>query len=198
MSVAWRIRILFTRLDTGLEKQKGAIPVSDEDHRALKRWEKAKQMASVRAEPVLAGPAALCRVRTREGDTDRIPVFVAFLFAKDLVCVKAVREPVPEGVPGPWWLVRGGIRWEEYLGGIVRHYGLGLPVPLPFKPLRKIGSEIVSHLGSLPGTALPPVFAKLRETGLLPDLPALSRETCPETLPWENLRACFQDFQSEA
>ena len=183
--------------------------MSDEDHRALKRWEKAKQMAGVNAQPELAGPTAQCRVRTAASgaqsgadygseEPDRIPVFVVYLFAKDLVCVKAVREPVPEGVPGPWWLVRGGIRWEDYLGGIVRHYSLGLPVPFPFKPIRKIATDIVSHLGSLPGTALPPVFDKLRETGLLPALPALSRDTCPETLPWENLRGSFQDFLGES
>lgn len=171
--------------------------MSDDSHRALKRWEKAKQMASVRGEAELAGPAALCRVKTRDGDQERIPVFVATLFAKDLACVKAVREPVPEGVPGVWWLVRGGILWEEYLRGIVRHYSLGLVVPHSFRPVRKIGSEIVSHLGALPDTALPQVFDKLRDSGLLPRLPDLSRETCPETLPWENIRACFQDFQGE-
>jgi len=171
--------------------------MSDDSHRALKRWERAKQMAAVRSDPDLTGPAALCRVRTKAGDQERIPVFVVSLFAKDLTCVKAVREPVPDGVPGAWWLVRGGIRWEEFLRGIVRHYTLGLPVPYAFKPQRKIGSEIVSHLGTLPDAALPPVFAKLRESGLLPLLPALSRETCPETLPWENIRACFQDFLGE-
>jgi hypothetical protein len=171
--------------------------MSDDSHRALKRWEKARQMASVRGEAELAGPAALCRVKTRTGDPDRIPVFVVTLFDKDLTCVKAMREPVPDGVPGPWWLVRGGIVWEEYLRSIVRHYSLGLAVPHPFKPVRKIGSEIVSHLGTLPDTALPQVFAKLRESGLLPWLPGLSRETCPETLPWENIRACFQDFLGE-
>lgn len=171
--------------------------MSDDSHRALKRWEKAKQMASVRGEAELAGPAALCRIRSRDGNQERIPVFVVTLFDKDLTCVKAVREPVPEGVPGAWWLVRGGIRWEEYLRGIVRHYSLGLIVPHPFRPVRKIGSEIVSHLGTLPDTVLPQVFSKLRDSGLLPRLPALSRETCPETLSWENIRACFQDFQGD-
>lgn len=171
--------------------------MSDDSHRALKRWEKAKQMASVRGEAELAGPAALCRIKARQGDQDRIPVFVVTPFARDLTCVKAIREPVPEGVPGPWWLVRGGIRWEEYLRSIVRHYSLGLVVPHSFRPVRKIGSEIVSHLVTLPDTALTQVFDKLRESGLLPRLSELSRETCPETLPWENIRACFQDFQDE-
>jgi hypothetical protein len=172
--------------------------VSDDNHRALKRWERAKQMAAVRSDPDLTGPPALCRIKGGAGDLERIPVFVVAMFAKDLTCVKAVREPVPEGVPGAWWLVRGGIRWEEFLIGIVRHYTLGLPVPYGFRPVRKLGSEIVSQMAGLPGTALPQVFAKLRDSGLLPGLPALSRETCPSALPWENLRACFQDFAGDA
>jgi hypothetical protein len=90
--------------------------------------------------------------------------------------------------------VRGGIRWEDYLRAIVKHYGTGLPVPAPFQPTRKIGSEIIAHLNTLPDTWLPPVFSKLRESGLLPVLPSLSRETCPLALPWENIRASFQDF----
>ena len=171
--------------------------MSDDSHRALKRWEKARQMASVRGDPDLAGPPASCRVRTTAGELDRFPVYVVSMFSKDLTCVKAIRDPVPEGVPGSWWLVRGGIRWDEYLRGIVRHYSLGLAVPGPFKPVRKIGSEIITHLGTLPDAALPQVFAKLRESGLLPTLPALSRETCPNALPWENIRACFQDFLGE-
>jgi hypothetical protein len=166
----------------------------DERHRALKRWERARQMAAVRSDPNLVGPVAYCRVRTPQNDRERIPVFIVALFAKDLTCVKAFSESLPEGLQGAWWLVRGGIRWEEYLRGIVRHYGAGLPVPGQFQPIRKIGSEIVGHLSSLPDAALPPVFAKLRESGLLPALPALSRETCPQALPWENIRACFQDF----
>ncbi|MDB5049737.1 MAG: hypothetical protein JWO30_2808 [Fibrobacteres bacterium] len=168
--------------------------MSDERHRALKRWERAKQMAAVRADPDLVGPPAYCRVRTPAGDRERIPVYIVTLFAKDLTCVKACREPLPDGFTGAWWLVRGGILWEEHLRGIVRHYAGGLPVPFQFHPIRKIGSEIVNHLGSLPDEALPAVFAKMRDSGLLPALPTLSRETCPQALPWEDIRACFQDF----
>lgn len=172
--------------------------MEDERHRALKRWERARQLAGVRADPDLTGPPAHCRIIAKGDAPDRIAVYVVALFAKDLVCVKACREPVPGGMPYSWWLVRGGIRWEEYLPGIVRHYAAGLTVPAPFIPVRKIGSEIVAHLASLPGTALPAVFDKLRESGLLPALPGLSRETCPAALPWENIRACFQDFAGEA
>ncbi|HKP97677.1 MAG TPA: hypothetical protein VJ385_18185 [Fibrobacteria bacterium] len=171
--------------------------MSDERHRALKRWERARQLAGVRGDPDLVGPPAYCRVRTASGGPDRIAVFLVALFAKDLTCVKACREPLPEGMRNAWWLVRGGIRWEEYLRGVVRHYGAGLPVPAQFQPLRKIGSGIVDQLASLPDAALPSVFAKMRDSGLLPALPALSRETCPQALPWEHIRACFQDFAGE-
>jgi hypothetical protein len=171
--------------------------MSDENHRALKRWERAKQMSAVRADPDLTGPAAQCRIKGGEAGLERIPVYIVAVFAKDLTCVKSIREPVPTGVPGVWWMVRGGILWEPFLIDIVRHYTLGLPVPFAFRPVRKIGSEIVAQMRGLPGSALLSVFAKLRESGLLPPLPALSRETCPVALPWENLRACFQDFLGE-
>jgi hypothetical protein len=168
--------------------------MSDERHRALKRWERARQLAGNESDPDLAGPLALCRIRTAAGEGESIPVYVVRLFEKDLACVRACREPLPEGFKSAWWLVRGGIRWSGFLRGIVRHYQNGLPVPAPFRPVRKLGTEIIQHLGTLPEEALPPVFAKLRETGLLPALPALSRETCPQELPWEDIRAHFQDF----
>lgn len=167
--------------------------MSDERHRALKRWERAKQMAAVRAEPELTGPPAWCRVKGIDKEA-RFPVYIVSMYAKDLTCVKSCRETVPDGIRGQWWLVRGGIRWDEFLRGIVRHYRVGLPVPGPFRPVRKIGSQIVDQLETLPDSALPPVFDKMRETGLLPALSILSRETCPQALPWEDIRACFQDF----
>ncbi len=176
--------------------------MSDDNHRALKRWERARQMAGVRSDPDLAGPLAYCQVLSPVANgpmaaEGRIPVFIVAMFAKDLTCVKACREPIPAGLPGAWWLVRGGIRWEEYLRCIVKHYSVGLPVPAQFHPVRKIPAEIINQLISLPDTALPPVFTKLRESGLLPVLPMLSRETCPLVLPWENIRASFQDFLGE-
>jgi hypothetical protein len=174
--------------------------MSDDSHRALKRWERAKQLAAVRSDPDLIGPAANCRVHSigvDQGEASvplRVPVFIVAMFAKDLTCVKACREPLPPGLSGACWLVRGGIRWEDYLRAIVTHYGAGLPVPAQFQPTGKIASEIITHLKALPDSLLPSVFSKLRDSGLLPGLPALSRETCPLALPWENIRACFQDF----
>ena len=170
--------------------------MSDDRHKALKRWERAQQMSVIRAEPELSGPFAFCRINSPQGP-ERIPVYVVSLFTKDLVCVKSSKESVPEGVPGQWWLVRGGINWDAFLRSVVRHYTLGLPVPTPFKPSHKIAADIVSHLQALPDSALVAVFNKMRETGLLPALPVLSKETCPHALPWENIRAFFQDFQNE-
>ena len=168
----------------------------DEQHRALKRWEKARQLSAVRSEPHLAAPLAQCRIRPEGADPEaRTPVYIVAMFAKDLTCVKAFGDAAPEGLPGAYWLVRAGIRWEDYLPGIVRHYRVGLMVPGPFRPVRKIAPEIITQLESLPDRVLPEVFAKLRESGLLPTLPSMSRETCPQALPWENIRACFQDFQ---
>jgi len=170
--------------------------MSDESHRALKRWEKARQWAAVQADPDLASPPAWCLVKTGSGKgTERIPVYIAHLFAGDLACVKACREDAFPGYSGGYWLVRGGIRWEEYLKGIVRHYTLGLDVPAPFRPVRKIGSEIIDQLSALPDAALCPVFAKLRDSGLLPTTPVLSRDNCPQALAWDTLRGTFQDFQ---
>lgn len=169
--------------------------MSDDSHRALKRWEKARQWAAVKGDPELAGPPAWCRVKPVSKDGEpRVPVHIVHLYSGDLTCVKAYGESAPEGLSGSYWLVRGGIRWEDYLRGIVRHYALGRPVPAPFRPVRKIGSEIIDHLGTLPDTALPPVFEKMRETGLLPRLEILSRENCPQALAWDTIRASFQDF----
>lgn len=168
----------------------------DDRHRALKRWERARQMAGLDADPDLSGPLAWCRVRSLEKNPEqKIRVYVVRLFAKDFVCVRAHVEPIPEGVPGPCWLVRGGIRWDEFLRGIVGHYRSGLSVPEPFRPARKVGTEIITQMENLPDRDLPAVFSKLREVGMLPVLQPLSRTTCPTALPWENLRACFQDFQ---
>ncbi len=168
----------------------------DDRHRALKRWERARQMSGLEADPELSGPLAWCRVRSKSQDPEeKLRVYVVRIFAKDFVCVRAHVEPIPEGLPGPCWLVRGGIRWDEFLRGIVQHYRSGLSVPEPFHPVRKIGAEIITRMESLPDRELAAVFAKLREVGMLPGLQPLSRTTCPTALPWENLRACFQDFQ---
>lgn len=168
----------------------------DGRHLALKRWERARQRAVLDREPILTGPAALCRAKTNSGDADAwIPVFIVEIFAKDLACVKACEEPAPVILPGPFWLVRGGIRWEDYLPSIVVRYRLGHPVPPPFQPRRKLGGELLSRLGALPAANLPEVFEKMREGGLLPSLPLLSQATCPSALPWDRIRSLFQDFQ---
>lgn len=173
--------------------------MSDEGHRALKRWEKARQWAAMQSDPDLVSPPAWCLVKTAsDAATDRILVYIVDLFAGDLTCVKACREDAYPGYPGGYWLVRGGIRWEEYLRGIVRHYSLGLAVPTPFRPLRKIGSEIIDQLSALPDAGLCPVFAKLRDSGLLPPMPVLGRDNCPQALAWETIRGSFQDFQGRS
>jgi len=166
----------------------------EDSHRALKRWERARQLEGLRQEPAGAGPLAWCRIRAACGP-DRTPVRLLALFTGDFAYVRAAGEAAPAGVPGPAWLARGAIDWEPYLWQIVRHYGLGRPVPAEFLPVRKLPTELLDNLGTLPDRALPGIFAKLRSEGLLPALPGLSRETCPPGLPWEDLRARFQDFK---
>ena len=92
-------------------------------------------------------------------------------------------------------MVRGGIRWKTFLRGIVRHYSVGSARSgaVPSRAQNR-SAEIVDHLETLPDTSLPPVFAKMRESGLLPMLAHADRETCPQGLPWEGIRTCFQDF----
>jgi hypothetical protein len=171
--------------------------MSTEDHRALKSWERGRQRASLHMDPNLTGPPAWCRIKGRTGASEgKLPVFILQIFAKDLVCVKAYTDPFPEGAPGPFWLVRGGIDWEGYLEGVVMHYRAGMPVPPPFEPRKKIGSDLISRLSALPASDLPAVFQKMRESGILPGLSTLTRLTCPGYLPWESLRAHFQDFRS--
>ncbi len=166
----------------------------DEGHRALKRWERARQLAGIEAEPVLRGPLADCRIRLADGRMETLPVHVIAVYAGDFAFVKAANEPVPAGLPGPEWMVRGGISWETFFAETVRHYRAGVPVSAPMSPVRKLPGELLARLQSLPNSALPEVFAKLRETGLLPAWPVLARETCPPGLPWEDMRARFQDF----
>jgi hypothetical protein len=121
-------------------------------------------------------------------------VYIVRVFAKDFVCVQAHSDTLPEGVPGPTWLVRGGIDWNEYLRKVVRHYSAGMPVPDSFLALKKIRPEIIRKMESLPNSALPAIFSRFREVGLLPALPPLERSTCPLSLTWDTLRVSFQDF----
>jgi hypothetical protein len=166
----------------------------DEGHRALKRWERSRQLEGLRQEPEEAGPLAWCRVRVTEGP-DRVPVRLLALFAGDFAYVRTVGEAAPPGVPGPSWLTRGAIEWEDFHRRVLLHYGLGRAVPAAFSPIRKLPSELIDRLRGLPDRFLPEIFLKLRSEGLLPALPALSRASCPPGLPWEDLRARFQDFR---
>lgn len=166
----------------------------DEGHRALKRWERSRQLEGLRQEPEEAGPLAWCRVRASAGP-DRVPVRLLALFTGDFAYVRTVEDAAPPGVPGPAWLTRGAIEWEDFLRRVLQNYSLGRPVPAPFAPVRKLPSELIGRLHGLPDRVLPEIFAKLREEGLLPGLPALARGTCPPGLPWEDLRARFQDFR---
>jgi hypothetical protein len=169
--------------------------VFEDRHRALKRWERARQLAGLEKDPVIRGPAARCRTSVPAGDLEAwVPVYIVQIFAQDLVCVKACEEPAPPGAPSAYWLVRGGIRWEEYLPLVARQYRLGMPVPESFRPLRKLGGELVARLEALPATSLPEVFGKLREAGLLPRLEPLSQANCPSCLTWDQMRSLFQDF----
>lgn len=176
--------------------------MQDERHMSLKRWERARQYEGLRKETALSGPAAWCRFkaafpRAEEGPADaRLPVFIVAMFENDFTCVRACHEPAPAGVPGPCWLTAGAIAWSEYLPAIVRHYRAGLSVPAAFAPRRKLGEDLLLHLEALPGRELPGIFRELRRAGLLPPLLALSRATCPEGLPWDQLRALFQDFRT--
>lgn len=174
----------------------GTFTMFDDRHRSLKRWERARQLAALEKEPELVGPAAPCRLQVPSGQALRIPVFIVEIFAKDLVCVKACAEPGPPEAPGPFWLVRNGIDWAEYLPQVIRHYRAGIPVPAPFRPVRKIGGELVSRLESLPAVSLLEVFAKMREGGLLPPARPLTQANCPSCLPWDRIRSLFQDFRS--
>jgi hypothetical protein len=166
----------------------------DEGHRALKRWERSRQLEGLRQEPEEAGPLAWCRIRASVGP-DRLPVRLLALFAGDFAYVRTVGEAAPPGVPGPAWLTRGAIEWEDFLRRVILNYSLGRAVPAPFAPLRKLPSELIERIHVLPDRVLPELFSKLRDEGLLPGLAALSRATCPPGLPWEDLRARFQDFK---
>lgn len=166
----------------------------DDRHLALKRWEKARQLAALEREPMLSGPAALCRFLRKEMEV-RIPVFIVDIFTKDLACVKLCEEPPAGGSDPSYWLVRGGVQWEEYLPKVVDRYRQGASLPAPFRPRRKLAGDLVARLAALPGSALPAVFASLRDSGLLPTVRPLTRENCPACLPWEQLRAYFLDFK---
>ncbi len=176
--------------------------MTEDRHRGLKRWERAKQLTALDAEPNLVGPLAWCKVQFGVGmdkdfpdQVEKIPVYIVRVFAKDFVCVKAYSGSIPGGLPGPMWLVRGGIDWQGYFRLIVRHYANGMEVPDSFKPQKKIRPEIIRKMEALPDEALPSIFSKFREVGVLAALPQLERATCPNALNWDTLRTSFQDFQ---
>lgn len=168
----------------------------EDSHRALKRWERAKQFSVLESEPVLSAPLAWCKVKAEsEGDSPSlIRVYIVKLFAKDFVCVKAHLDALPSTLLAPVWLVRGGIEWPGYLKEIVGHYQQGLNVPENFKPVKKITAELLSKLAENAVEDLPLVFQKLREAGVLKPLETLSKDSLPLSLPWNNLKAFFQDF----
>ena len=166
----------------------------DERHMAMKRWERARQLATLERDPVLNGPAALCRFPGGAEDI-RIPVFIVEIFTQDLACVKVCEEPAPSGLAGPFWLVRGGIQWEEYLPKVVDRYRQGAATPFPFRPLRKLGGELVARLAALPASALPEVFAALREAGLLPRLASLDAGELPVLPALGSATGPFPGFQ---
>lgn len=167
----------------------------EDRHRDLKRWERATQLSGIESELVLSGPLAWCLVHGQPGTApEKIRVYILKIFAKDFVCVRAHIEPIPASLLKPIWLERGGIEWPAYLKEIVTHYRLGLPVPSDFEPVKKMGIDLVMQLEMNAVEDLPVVFQKMREANLLPTLPTLSKTACPPELPWENLKAFFQDF----
>lgn len=180
--------------------------MKDDQHRGLKRWERARQLAGLEADPDLISPLAWCKIHpiqalnktdralTEITEPEKTRVYIVRVFAKDLVCVHASTESPSAGIPWACWLVRNGINWMDYLAEIVRHYVRGLEVPEPFRSKKKLAKILIAKLEMLPSRDLPPIFQKMRETGILPFLPILDRGNCPTALPWGNLRACFQDF----
>ncbi len=171
----------------------------DERHLALKRWERAQQFAGLERESQGLGPSVTCRIRINGSGTPaemNWDVFLVEQFSAGFACVQTVLEPIPPDLPGPVWLVRGAIDWGAYLRKIGIYYRAGREVPACFNPNRKLGSEILRRIDQLPDSELPGVFSKLREAGLLPTLRAFTRDTCPNSLPWEKMRAYFQDFGS--
>ena len=96
----------------------------DDRHRALKRWERARQFATLSREMEEVGPAAACRVRDPQGGTQTVSVFILEIFSKDLVCVKSTRETPLAIAPALYWLVgiaiTGVVISMWYYFGIIR------------------------------------------------------------------------------
>ncbi len=167
----------------------------DESHRGLKRWEKARQYAGLNTDPELSAPLASCRIDSENIQSpQKTMVFILRVYLKDFVCVHVPLEKIPAGIPGPCWLVRGGIEWPSYLRTVILHYKNGLSVPESFQPLRKIPSGLIQKFNELSDAQLPDIFNKMRESGFLPRLLQLDKTTCPMQLPWDQMRSHFQDF----
>ena len=167
----------------------------DENHRGLKRWEKARQYAGLSTDPELSAPLASCRIDSEDTHPQKkMMVFILRVYLKDFVCVHIPLEKIPEGIPGPCWLVRGGIDWPSYLRTVILHYKNGLSVPESFQPIRKIPGDLIQKFDELSDAQLPDIFNKMRESGFLPRLMELNKNSCPAQLPWDLARSHFQDF----
>ncbi len=91
-------------------------------------------------------------------------------------------------------LLRGGIPWVEWGPHLLRAYAGGLPVPEPFRPLRRLPPDWLEKAASWGVSDQKAFFEELRKQGLLPAAREITPEGVEAWLRWDEVRPRFMDF----
>ena len=173
-----------------------ADDLARERHLGLKRYERGAQRAAwrVRGDEDAAAPLP-CPWRA-SADAPSVPVEhrparLLGLFAGDVCVVRFLHDaPEPTGVR----ILRGAIPWELWAPRILAAWRDGLPVPVPFRPARRLPPEwIEAALGASPADQR--VFLdRLRAAGLLPPARAINAADTAGWFEWHEARGRLLDF----
>jgi hypothetical protein len=168
-----------------------------ERHLGLKRWERKSQKTvwkrrggEEEASPVdcLWKPAPAVAAEER-------PAYLLALYPDDFALVRYAG-----GSPGPdagVYLLREGLLWGRCLPDLLTRYLRGLPVPMAFRPRRRLPSDWIEKALRWPLRLQAEWFDRLRASDLLPQLVKLDADTVAPWLRWEALRDRFLDFKHQ-
>lgn len=115
------------------------------------------------------------------------------LYAENWCSVEILTWPLPAGVGRDRYMVHH-LPIEPFLRKVMRLWAAADKTVNIFNPKQRLPQEMLNAMAKLPGPDLVAAFAKLRDEGLLPPLPKLSRQTWPRDLPWDSARYCLLEW----
>lgn len=93
-------------------------------------------------------------------------------------------------------VLRGGIPWETWGIRLLRAYAGGLPVPEPFRLVRRLPPDWLEKALHWDAEGQRAFFGSLRENGFLLPLRTIGPEAVASWLSWDEVRARFIDFEA--